>query len=235
MGVYFKVVINGYKKKMQGLFLLLGLIVICGVLILMFTKNFHNFIQFNLTPGGSAKSRPMKTVAEQVQNNKDLRFLFYDILDALPNKNMLWPTYGTLLGLIRRNKLICYDDDVDLAGNVHDFAAVTEALITKLSKTKYGVTIFKIPGLVQYCRQVFMKGTKTHADIAFYHLDAKKQMYRRLVPIAGKSKWLRHEQIYPLKPIEYQGQDIWVPNDPISLLETEYGPNWETPDRTELC
>lgn len=172
----------------------------------------------------------MQRPAAQRANVARLHQMCGDIIRALPDPKMLFALYGTLLGLVRRQRLIAYDHDLDLGGLATDFEAVVTALQTHLPAEHYDVLVCDVPGL-RVC-QVWHKQFGLHADLSFFRRD-DQGVYRRDTWVERCA--IASDELWPLVPCycEPSGVTVYLPAQYEAILERKYGPSWRTPNCVE--
>ena len=136
-------------------------------------------------------------------------------------------TSGTLLGLIRDNRVIPHDDDFDLAyvsafSNQEDILRERFEIFTYL-KSRENITIKKNGGHFGISYQE--SGLYAYLDLftgwianGFFNED----------PLDPNT--IRADDVAPVRKMEFYGVDVNVPQNPTALLEVNYGPNWRYPD-----
>ena len=148
----------------------------------------------------------------------------------------IWPVYGTLLGIVRDNELICYDVDVDLGIDSRDFKQMI-TIIQKVVKenNQYAYIVFNKP-IGRYIR-LFHKETNLNCDISIYNKNELK--YERV--LLNKETTANEENDIHLVPktISYKGKtyNLTIPENSRELLVMWYGDDYMTPSQTcdEKC
>jgi len=142
--------------------------------------------------------------------------------------------YGTLLGCVRHNDLICYDYDLDFG--VHRFEY--DCLVKGLNAYYAASTEFYVVVDVIFKKVVIIhKETKLNADI-FRICSNDKNVWRGVPSIYSTliMKECVHkipiEWMYPLQPITFLGKQTFIPRDPAKVLTCAYGSDYETPNHT---
>jgi len=179
----------------------------------------------------------LSSVSLPVLYLKKLNVMLKNILDFFHENNIFyWADGGTLLGCVRDNKHIIYDDDEDLGMNEFNFFQFKK--ITGLITEKYGYEIRVQPDNVIkivdntncYVRDTIHGSTEPRLaciDIFLYILKDKKLILsnpenRRLFKGAEYNKL----DLFPLKEYRYNDLKIMAANNPIVYLKNYYG-NWE--------
>lgn len=122
--------------------------------------------------------------------------------------------YGSLLGYIRENNFINNDDDIDvLCHSKHK-----NFLLSIVQKEK----IIQMNILNDRIFQLFLDDVGPF-DIFFYE-ERKDTIYI----LCCEQSFLKKD-IFPLNKIICYGYDIFIPFNPLSILQTEYGTTWTIP------
>lgn len=140
---------------------------------------------------------------------------------------------GTLLGCVRDNKFIPYDEDIDIGIFYKKFNPNLKNIIlstgTFLLKHEYG----KINN--GYEISFIHKSTNISIDIfLFYHLEENFYYYPSFNGICNKKqggfcRWKR--PIDGLEKCTFYNKSYLIPSNKEECLEFEYGKDWKTPKR----
>ncbi len=148
---------------------------------------------------------------------------------------VFWLDCGSALGAYRHQGMIPWDDDIDISIIADDHQNVRKLLET-LDPEKYQVQDWSSYRHPQTFIKFYIKETKTLIDIYHYKLDAKTKVatyfYTYQDTVLPK-KWKRFEEVltepipygvmFPLKHVDFDGIDVWVPNDLETFLHFKYG------------
>jgi hypothetical protein len=151
--------------------------------------------------------------------------------------------YGTLLGHVRNNSLICWDHDVDFGVDNDEYDRLIAALADRLGD-RYKLRRLWWPGGRK--AQIVDRETGLPADVMPHTTDAAAgTVHRTGVPrwrwLQGKLCCERHptrhptRAYYPLRRVQFLTRETYVPADPAALLASYYGADYLTPDRTCEC
>jgi len=145
--------------------------------------------------------------------------MFKEVYSIILELNLkAWLTKGTLLGVIRENKFIEGDDDIDFHFLEKDFVEHMHELKKKFIEQGYIVRLVegKNPkmSLFKHGVMVGMVGLKEQGD----------WLTR---PIRKYPKHLFLNEQY----VEFCGLRCLIPSPPEKYLEFVYGPSWKIPDK----
>ena len=142
--------------------------------------------------------------------------------------------YGTLLGQVRSNDLICYDYDLDFGVRQSEYKALVKE-IKRLVKVT--------PGMEAHVKELFgyksieivHVPTRVSADV-FPFIEHSDRVTRNVPKLYSKHylgecrATYPRQWVFPLKPVTFLGKSVHVPNDAAKLLECYYGHTFMTPD-----
>lgn len=148
---------------------------------------------------------------------------------------VFWLDCGSALGAYRHEGMIPWDDDIDISIIADDHENVRKLLET-LDPEKYQVQDWSSCLHPQTFIKFYIKETKTLIDIYHYKLDPKAQTATYFYTYQDTPlprKWKRFEEVltepipygvmFPLKHVDFDGIDVWVPNDLKTFLHFKYG------------
>ena len=154
-----------------------------------------------------------------VEIAKENLFIFNSIMENTKIRYGLF--FGTLLGAVRDNGLIEYDEDVDiyiLEEDKHD----TFNLLFKFREV--GLELIRVgDGYVSLMRN------DEYIDLYFFR---KSTRFFFLKYRTHRNKYAVKES-YLTHPIKYElyNKEFYIPNNPEKVLRDLYGNNWKTPIR----
>ena len=147
--------------------------------------------------------------------------------------------FGTLLGLIRENELLEYDDDIDFLINEKHLIYVIELFYNRYDKSESSL---KIPIHPVNQHKHFKQATsirdnvRTFVDMSFYEKNDEEKTiidfnsYNNSPQYEENHFSMSQDLIYPIQKRYFQKYGyVKVPAQPIKCLEILYGNNWMIP------
>lgn len=144
------------------------------------------------------------------------------------SNNKAYIMFGTLLGYERHKSIIPWDDDIDMCMRKSDFEIIKNKLDTKdialhmSSDTHYKVYYKDIKSDTAY------KWSWPFVDI---FLSIPVGVGHLTIPASNKlSGYKKYDvkDIYPLKPVFFEGKSVNIPNNSKSILEQNYKSDFMT-------
>lgn len=143
--------------------------------------------------------------------------------------------YGTLLGKVRLDNILCHDFDVDYGIMDENFESFSKALHEFLENdTDYEIR--KVDTFGYNFLHIIHKSTSLSADISTFKILPNSKIQRN-VPNFYSKHILKEcvakypvSWILPLRQVIFLGKPTFVPNNPDELLKCYYGNNYIEPD-----
>jgi phosphorylcholine metabolism protein LicD len=205
------------------------LVFVCLILIIISIYVFNRASYYE-----SVMSRQIIPTKKRLQILHEL----YNIIVNLAEENniKIFIIYGTLLGKIRNNDIICYDFDLDFGVNLNDYELIRQSILKAVSMTdKYIVEDKKL--LWWKAIALVDKETGINADIMVYY-NNKTHVCRSISDLYAKyilnecNNNLPIDWLYPLQKSTFLGRTIYLPNKPNKILECHYGNDYLIPNHT---
>ncbi len=155
--------------------------------------------------------------AAGIKTSRNLREKFFKKAIEIFNKHDIqyYVGYGTLLGIIRENRLLKSDDDIDIMVHSNDYDKAYKLL------KSYGIPMI-------YGKN-FSHGLVIHGRVEIYKYIIKDNMVIDLWAPNAKYEHSQHfNDIYPLSKKEVLGIQVNIPRSPEKVLERIYS-DWKTP------
>jgi hypothetical protein len=164
----------------------------------------------------------------RITNEDNLRF-FSDLLVGIEH----FVFFGTLLGLVRDNKIIEWDDDVDIYVNSNE----RDSLINVLRKAGINLALDEFPNTTPYILQVqrVVDGEVGLVDFYFYDADKDPDNIWENWNFAGRYKKpntalkIPKDDIFPITRKSFEGIEVSIPSKAAELCVFLYGKNWNKP------
>lgn len=143
---------------------------------------------------------------------------FADIADSMGIKFIL--IFGTLLGAIRENDFIEYDDDLDVSIYENDDSVINN-LIYKLKENK-----FELESYNKFTEHYVLYKDSIVLDI-FVAKDCEKNNFVKVLNHHFFKKYF-----IETKCIKFIGREFKIPKESEEFLSLHYGDNWSIPQKT---
>jgi hypothetical protein len=144
--------------------------------------------------------------------------------------------YGTLLGCVRQNDLICYDYDLDVGVHNFEYKRLVEGMKQYYAKNaaEFDVVVHNV---ISKKAVIIHKKTKLNADI--FRISSDDKNVWRDAPSINSTLILKEcshkiprEWMYPLQEVTFLGKQTYIPRDPAKVLSCVYGVDYEIPNHT---
>jgi hypothetical protein len=167
-----------------------------------------------------------KSVSRET-NEENLRY-FTNLLSSCEH----FVFFGTLLGLVRDNRIINGDDDVDIYVN----SAERDIIIDIFKKENIKFDLDEYPNNTPHILQIkrLVKDEVGLVDFYFYKTDIDPNNIWEMWNFFGiidptSALKIPRNFIFPLKPIYFQGVQIFLPAKARKICAYLYGKNWNKP------
>jgi len=180
--------------------------------------------------------------------NKELKIL-YTTLEILKKSNLVfWVTNGTLLGLIREQRILPWDKDLDIGilnstnkdkiidlflkegYTLMDYGLHSDYVVFEFKNTEIDFNFFNERNDIFQSLWRVAKNSKVLALIRFFldfvNLDSSSFKFLW----TNKGYGINKQDLFPLKIKFILNQSFIIPNNPENVLEFLYGTNWQTPN-----
>ncbi len=183
--------------------------------------------QINFPPKSQLKTdkKPFGTIE---MRNKATRLLC--TLNEVLKDEKCYLSFGTLLGIVREDQLLPWDDDIDLSIFPKDVNRILDKIVKNIDmlSTDFNFQIYKrqysegeIANISMYC--FYEDEDLFHISLACLN-EVQEGMYSQEVNITPKSFFEGYDEL------GFNGHIFKAPNNYIGYLEYTYG-DWETPKR----
>mgnify|MGYP002635263708 CR=1 FL=1 len=203
-------------------------IIICFVILIMYT-----FYKYYVQPGAILFRLIHNTSSintrKNISTNKRLSILksmYYDVMEVSDQYNIpICLLYGTLLGKVRENDLICYDYDIDMGVSKYHYNALKNAFTERYDNDP----IYRL-NIYSFCaNQIVLIHRETGLNLDMSCLDYDDKHVWRDVPslystlvLKECSHKLPKEWMFPFRPVMFLGRGTYIPNKPDKILQCYY-------------
>jgi|10_taG_2_1085330.scaffolds.fasta_scaffold14417_3 phosphorylcholine metabolism protein LicD len=146
----------------------------------------------------------------------DIMIEFFNFFE---DKVLLWPMFGTLLGIVREGDIIPHDEDIDIGF----FRKDEEKMIKLLDELHNNNGFVIIRNQFKTIYTVWKDGV--FIDLYLYEKTATEQISQGHRDFYNILK----QEAYPFKKIEFRNIQLNCISKPEIWLERYYGKDWRTP------
>ena len=163
--------------------------------------------------------RKYKNFADEEYRKKAIEIML-EFYDYMSEDMDIWPLFGTLLGIVRNGDLIPHDDDVDFG-----YLKKDESILVDKLDSIHGTNGFLV------IRNEFSNLYSLAKDDVLIDLYEYEKLEHTPVLQQGHRSFynLMHDELFPLKTIQFQGKELKCMSDPVKFFERYYGKDWKTP------
>jgi phosphorylcholine metabolism protein LicD len=141
--------------------------------------------------------------------------------------------FGSLLGYVRQQSIICWDYDVDLGISMEQYDVFSSAI-----KSSPTIHVTRKSSPFNLALNIEDVETGLMLDVYPYKTTSKGDVTRPRYPNfitvyvnkEGRARW-PETVFYPLRSTTFLGRSVSIPQDSTQLLQDFYGANYMTPDR----
>jgi phosphorylcholine metabolism protein LicD len=172
------------------------------------------------------------------KNGKIALQLLNDVTDVLDKYDVkYWLDFGTLLGVVREDRILPWDDDIDLSIFESDIEVMKTKVMPEIKKLRYRGYIRYFTDNVQPLKNNDLRSFKIRNNRFFFLRGYVKLDIFVLYNIDKKLYWVEHSEPHSLPEdlltefdmIKFNGKDYRIPKDYDKYLTYHYG-DWRTPN-----
>jgi phosphorylcholine metabolism protein LicD len=138
-----------------------------------------------------------------------------------------WLMYGTLLGYVREKSILEYDYDNDIAVSHNEYENM-KINMKKLVAENPQYRLINLDSIISKGMILMDIESGLSTDIDCFII---KDNYIHVAFIVDffTAKNICRSNMFPLRPINFLGTSMYIPNNYFKVLEGAYGPNFMTP------
>jgi len=186
-----------------------------------------------------AKFKPKKN--KYILNGKNGKIalqLLNDVTDILDEYNVnYWLDFGTLLGVVRENRILPWDDDIDISIFEEDEEKMLTQVLPAIKKARYRAYTRRLTKNVGPLKEGNIRSFKIRNNRLFFLRGYVKLdifiMYKHQESLfwyeLGEPHSLPKNLVSEFQMIDFNGKKYRVPKDYDTYLTHHYG-DWRTPN-----
>jgi len=172
------------------------------------------------------------------KNGKIALKLLNDITNILDeHKVKYWLDFGTLLGVVRENRILPWDDDIDISIFEEDEKVMLEKVLPAIKNAKYRAYTRRLKENVGPLKEGNIRSFKIRNNRFFFFRGYVKLdifiMYKHQESLywyeLGEPHALPQNLVSEFKMIDFNGKKYRIPKDYDTYLTHHYG-DWKTPN-----
>ncbi len=169
-------------------------------------------------------------ISEMSMNPENALRNLIDVTNILSKHDVIhWIQNGTLLGLYREGTFIDYDTDIDFG-----LSAETFTVNCYKELLDYGFQLKFIFGRVEDSLEIALSRFNIGVDLFFHYITDDIQ-YHCIFDDWSPGEYRRYDYRYKqfnVKRKVYLDTELFVPEDELLHLKTNYGENWAKPTKS---
>ena len=164
--------------------------------------------------------------------------MLHDVTEILDKYNVeYWLDFGTLLGIVRENRILPWDDDMDISIFPKDIEVVRTKVMPELKKLKYRDYLRFFSKNIDPLQKGAPRAFKVRDNRLFFLKGYVKLDIFILYKEADKLHWVEHGELHSLPANlleefsyhEFNGKKYRIPKNYDAYLTYHYG-DWRIPN-----
>jgi hypothetical protein len=146
--------------------------------------------------------------------------IMMEFYDYMSDEMILFPMFGTLLGIVRDEELIKHDDDIDFGY----FKKDEKILVDKLDKihNKDGFKLIRN----EYSNLYSLHKDGVLIDLYEYEVIENENLLQQ----GHRTGYnLKYDEVFPMTEIKFKDKSLSCISEPIKFFERYYGQDWNVP------
>jgi hypothetical protein len=134
-----------------------------------------------------------------------------------------WLIHGGLIGWYFNEHILPWDMDIDIQVLYHDLAHMYRPYHNTVYRGRYRFeinpnSVYRLPQITDVIDARFIdQASGLYIDVTGLSYDAEKQGLHCKTP-----HYYKVDQLFPLQRGNFSGAEVWLPNQPLAILEEEY-------------